>query len=308
MNALFLLLRPACFALYAGLFLLCSPALALAAPVNQSMLDYDDYTDAAKTTPKKRVTNTPPKASANPMQPGQTILLAPLRVLMSPAPKAAPQETAEATAQAVPPINSSMAQPAAALEQQFIAILMETLAERGLRAEMAVPTAATTTEAMPLPPLRDVRDEQNKALALPKEAKQAATKHKAPEVPTPLPGTGTLGGELEITPALLIAQEPEAKKKEKRRLRAEAAATLRYSILLEIPGSKAMLLRGEKQGAAALHIPFTQEQETQATLGATTQKLALQRLAQNVADALMGQLPVPQQATKAKTKGKKRSR
>lgn len=241
------------------------------------------------------------------MQPGQTMLLAPLRVLVTPAPKAGPQETAEAAAQVLPPLAASAAQPAAALEQQFIAILLEKLTERGLRAEMAVPATATTTEAMQLPPLRDIRDEHNKALALPKEAKQAA-KRKEPEAPAPRPGTGTLGGELEITPALLIAQEPEARKKEKRRLRAEAVATLRYSILLEIPGSKAVLLRGEQQGAAALHIPFTQEQETQGTLGATTQKLALQRLAENVTNALMGQLPIPEQATKAKNRGKKRSR
>ena len=314
MNAFSLLLRPACRALFTGLLLLCSPALGLAAPVNQSMLDYDDYTDSAKAPPKQ--TAPPPAATApgNPMQPGQTVLLAPLRVLVTPAPAAmAPEtgtdaglQTQKATAQALPSVTTSMSQPATVLEQQFLATLLETLAARGLRAEMAVPTAASTQEAMLLPPLRDLRDEQNKALSLHKQPQKANARYKEPEPPAPQPGTGTLGGELEVTPATLISQEPQARKKEKRRLRAVAAATLRYSILLEIPGSKAVLLRGEKQGTATLHIPFTQEQEAQATLGATAQKLAMQRLAQGIADALMGQLPVPEQTTKAK--GKKRSR
>ena len=316
MNALFLRLRPACRTLYTVFFLLSSPCLALAAPVNQSMQDYDDFTDAAKTAPNKTAPASSPKASASPMQPGQTVLLAPLRVLAPPAPKAMPpetgtdagQQTQQAAAQAMPTMASSISQPAAVLEQQFIATLLETLQARGLRAEMAVPIAASTEEAMLLPPLRDLRDEQNKTLSLHKQPKKANARHKEPEPPAPQPGTGTLGGELEVTPATLISQEPQARKKEKRRLRAEAAATLRYSILLEIPGSKAVLLRGEKQGTATLHIPFTQEQEAQATLGATAQKLAMQRLAQGIADALMGQLPVPEQTTKAKGKGKTRSR
>ena len=316
MNALFLRLRPACRTLYTAFLLLSSPALVLAAPVNQSMLDYDDYTDSAKAPPKQ--TAPPPAATApgNPMQPGQTVLLAPLRVLVTPAPAAMPPEAAtdagqptqQATAQEMPTTASSISQPAAMLEQQFIATLLETLHARGLRAEMAVPGAASTQEAMLLPPLPDLRDEQNKALSLHKQPKKSNARHKEPEPPAPQPGTGTLGGELEVTPATLISQEPQARKKEKRRLRAVAAATLRYSILLEIPGSKAVLLRGEKQGTATLHIPFTQEQETQATLGATAQKLAMQRLAQGIADALMGQLPMPEQTTKNKTKGKKRSR
>ena len=313
MNALFLGLRPACRTLYVVFLLFSSPALVLAAPVNQSMLDYDDYTDAAKTPPQKTAPAPAAKASGNRMQPGQTVLLAPLRVLVTPAPAAmAPEtgtdaglQTQKATAQALPSVTTSMSQPATVLEQQFLATLLETLAARGLRAEMAVPTAASTQEAMLLPPLRDLRDEQNKALSLHKQPQKANARYKEPEPPAPQPGTGTLGGELEVTPATLISQEPQAKK-EKRRLRANAAATLRYSILLEIPGNKAALLRGEKQGTATLHIPFTQEQEAQATLGATAQKLAMQRLAQGIADALMGQLPVPEQTTKAK--GKKRSR
>lgn len=240
------------------------------------------------------------------MQAGQTVLVAPLRVLVTPAPNAMPGTTEGVPGQLV--IPPSMMPQADIFGQQFTKFLLEALQERGLRAEMAIPAIAANTSEMPLPPLRDLRDEQNNAVRLPKEGKQTAANHKASPEPAPQPGTGTLGGELEIVPPVFTLQEPKAGKKGNRRLLAQAAATLRYSILLEVPGSKAVLLRGEKQGTAALHMPFTPEQETQAALGATTQKFALQRLAENMVDALMGQLPVPEQAVKAKPRGKKRSR